>query len=220
MANCYVILKLPSYYVYVTEQSQYLSDPYTFYDSTTATVTIPSGLTITAASIIPTRTITQSNTLNCSIGQVTNFTRFNNTDDIYDNETTITTPTSGNTYSLSFNTSLSNIVFTSTTFTISYIIKFDDLIKLTVTIPTTEEIITAEKLNQFAAIFNTATVTQGNSIIRTPWQNIGTAVGNMTTTATGTTHATAVTFDSTKPLSNNLSSVITNMTNKYYTINL
>lgn len=84
------------------------------------------------------------------------------------------------------------------------------------TVPTTETTITAEKLNEFANIFGTTTVTVGNNIIKSPWQEIGTAVGTMTTTRNGNTNATAVTFDNTKPLSTNLNSVITNMTNNYF----
>lgn len=91
-----------------------------------------------------------------------------------------------------------------------------------VVIPAAEELITANKLNQFSTIFYRTTniATQGNTITRNLWQTISDELSKMKTTFDGSTSATVINMNATKPMLSDLQAIITQMTNKYLTRNV
>ena len=234
MANCYIKKNLSATSwsstcsgTYNYNNASWTSGPSPTSASKSLTVTIPSGITATAIAFKMTVSITKTdaNAYGSSYNVV-----------VKKGSTTIATTqsTSGNTVTYTLNSLTNATPGTTLTITISQTTtpkysqsgsgsktltcaySFTSLyLRITCTIPTTETTITAAKLNAFASIFGTTQATQYAAITRTLWQNIGTAVGTMTTTETGTTKKSAVTFNTSQPLSTNLASVISNMTGGY-----
>ena len=232
MADCYIAFKPPTIYLRVrgshSSLGNAMSNTYeVLFDSTSVTFNIPNGIDITEAYCYHTCSTSTSSSSNvASISSTSAWTDFK---DSNNNKTRL--------YNSGNSSVMTNIPDPNTTFTIecagqvgvywndasapntqcslTQTFTFNPYLRLKVTIPTIETVITAEKLNAFAAILNTSTVTIGDTIVRAPWQAIGTAIGTMKTAIDGNSNASAVTFDSTKPLSSNLQSVITNMTDKY-----
>ena len=86
-------------------------------------------------------------------------------------------------------------------------------------IPEAEELITADKVNEFSTFFQLTNndVPQGDLISRNAWQTISDELSKMKTTFNGNTSATVVNMDATKPMLSDLQEIITQMTDKYLT---
>ena len=79
----------------------------------------------------------------------------------------------------------------------------------------------AADINALATIFNTTKVTQGTSISRSAVQEIGTAVGNLKSTALGASDSvTAVTFDANMPLWTNIEACKNALTGRYSRVSI
>ena len=221
MAYCYVLFPIGSGSVATGRQVVSSSAaPFTSYWEGSRNFTVPNGYTVTAASIY---FVTEQDTLSAEHLSVSVAHRGRVTWTGYDSDYqtsvpfSINTPSGGTALTFYYNlaTSISNIDSTASYRAYEVQYSYTAWLCFKLEIPALETTITASTLNKFAKIFNTSTVSAGDNITRSPWQAIGTAIGTMKTTWNGSTNATAVTFDSTKPLSSNLQSVITNMTDKF-----
>jgi len=221
MAYCYVLFPIGTGSVAVARQTvDANATPFTTYWEGSKTFTVPNGYTISAASIYFTY---NEDSFSAEHVDVNVTHRGNITWSGYNSDYqtsipfSINTPTGNTSATFYYNiaTYVYNIDTTASYRAYEMQYTYTAWICFKLEIPTLESTITAAELNAFAKIFDTTTVSVGSNITRAAWQAIGTAIGTMTTTWNGSTHATAVTFDSTKPLSSNLQSIITNMTDKF-----
>ncbi len=232
MANCYLVLK-PNDGIFAfpsdsrDSNGSQISSTGQISDSGSFTFIIPDGIIFTEAIIGHTWSNYGNRTTYATItgnnGQ-TNFSDSNgNSQSLYgsgNTEVLSNLPIAGEQITFScigrLNVTWLNTAATGTNQSANGSFRFNPYLQLTIELPNSETTITAATLNSLASILGTTTVTVGDNITLSPWQEIGTAIGNMTSSATSTTPSgTAVTFDTTMPLASNLNSVLTNMENKY-----
>ena len=195
--------------------------------TTTKTVTVPSGLTYTGAWLYQTLTCSSVIHHTTVSGNAESKVTWTNYDSGYKSNTpyyAISTPAAGTTVTVTYRLYVGSASYdTSKSFAdYSFTSSHHAWLCLQVNLPTISSVLTASEVNTLATILNATTVTQGSAITRAGPQSIGTNIGSKVFTtwnkkdaSNNSTAVAAVTFDSTKPLSSNINSVITKLTDSY-----